>query len=58
MSAELCDTSTDEDIYINYLLVNKGFAVSTGQRYEFHNSVYFLMFLSEIYNNIYINNNI
>jgi len=28
--AELCDTSTDEDIYINNLLVERGFANDTG----------------------------
>ena len=31
--AELCDTSTDEDIYINNLLVERGFANDTGLRY-------------------------
>ena len=29
---ELCDTSTDDDVYINYLFVQKGFANSTGIR--------------------------
>ena len=29
---ELCDTSTDDDVYINYLFVQRGFANSTGIR--------------------------
>ena len=32
MAVELCDTSTEDDVYINHLMVKDGYAISTGPR--------------------------